>query len=166
MAKKARTQPCPSCGEVMSFERHEDVLAYRGHERHLKILGWWCTSCGEAILDGAALAEREKAFLELKAEVDEVLGPAEVAAVRAKLGLSQRKAGELLGGGPRAFQKYESGKQAVSVPMSHLLRLLANDPRRLREIKAHEATAGAAPRRAASPKAVATARKRDQARAG
>jgi HTH-type transcriptional regulator/antitoxin MqsA len=56
--------------------------------------------------------------------------------VREALGLSQRKAGELLGGGPRAFQKYESGKQAVSVPMSHLLRLLARDPSRLKELDA------------------------------
>lgn len=48
--------------------------------------------------------------------------------------ISQRKAGELLGGGPRAFQKYESGAQAASAPMSNLLRLLANDPSRLREI--------------------------------
>jgi len=51
------------------------------------------------------------------------------------VGLSQRKAGELLGGGPRAFQKYESGKQAVSVPMNNLLRLLSNDPSRLHEIE-------------------------------
>ena len=59
------------------------------------------------------------------------LGPAQV---REKLRLSQGRAGEVLGGGPRAFQKYESGKQAVSVPMSNLLRLLARDPSRLREI--------------------------------
>ena len=56
--------------------------------------------------------------------------------MREALGLSQRKAGEILGGGPRAFQKYESGKQAVSVPMSHLLRLLARDPSRLKELEA------------------------------
>jgi HTH-type transcriptional regulator/antitoxin MqsA len=86
--------------------------------------------------------------LELKAEVDEVLGPTQVAEVREKLGLSQRKAGELLGGGPRAFQKYESGKQAVSVPMSNLLRLLDRDPRRLREI----APDGPGLRRSATPR--------------
>ncbi len=63
-----------------------------------------------------------------------MLGPAEVAKARERLGLSQRKAGEILGGGARAFQKYESGKQAVSVPMSHLLTLLSNDPKRLREL--------------------------------
>jgi DNA-binding transcriptional regulator YiaG len=76
-----------------------------------------------------------RAFLELKAEVDGVLGPKDVARVREKLGLSQRKAGEPLGGGPRAFYKYERGEQAVSLPMSHLLRLLENDPGRIAELK-------------------------------
>jgi HTH-type transcriptional regulator/antitoxin MqsA len=119
----------------MRFERHDEVLVYRDHEKRIKTQGWWCTSCEEAILDGKALGARERAFLELKAEVDEVLGPKQVAEVRAKLGLSQRKAGELLGGGPRAFQKYESGKQAVSVPMSNLLQLLGNEPSRVDELR-------------------------------
>jgi HTH-type transcriptional regulator/antitoxin MqsA len=119
----------------MRYERHDDVLVYREHKKRVKTLGWWCDDCEEAILDGKALAARERAFLELKADVDEVLGPHEVMQVREKLGLSQRAAGELLGGGPRAFQKYEAGKQAVSAPMSNLLRLLANDPARLEELR-------------------------------
>jgi HTH-type transcriptional regulator / antitoxin MqsA len=131
---KSNTQPCPVCGSKMRFEKRDDVLSYQGKEKRIKTLGWWCTSCDEAIFDGKALAEREKAFLTLKAEVDHVLGPEEVTKVREKLRLSQRRAGMLLGGGPRAFQKYESGKQAVSVPMSHLLRLLEKDPKRLHEI--------------------------------
>jgi HTH-type transcriptional regulator / antitoxin MqsA len=134
MATKPKTQACPSCGATMRFERRNDVLVHREQEKRIKTQGFWCTRCDEAIFDAKTLSERERAFLELKAEVDNVLGPAEVAAVRKKLGLSQRKAGELIGGGPRAFQKYESGKQAVSVPMSNLLRLLDRDPRRLREI--------------------------------
>jgi HTH-type transcriptional regulator / antitoxin MqsA len=131
---KQKTQPCPECGDEMKYEKHADEVTYLGHTQALKTLGWWCSKCGEAILDGAALQARERALLELKAEVDGVLGPDEVAAARERLGLSQRKAGELLGGGPRAFQKYEAGKQAVSVPMSRLLTLLANNPKRLREL--------------------------------
>lgn len=134
MGKEVRTQPCPECGGVMKYEKHDDVLEYKGQKRVIKSLGWWCGQCGEGILTGDALVAHEQAFQELKAEVDQVLGPKEVAEVRRTLGLSQRRAGELLGGGPRAFQKYEAGKQAVSVPMSHLLRLLANDPSRLREL--------------------------------
>lgn len=131
---KRKTRPCPMCGGEMRYERHADELSYLGHTRVLKTLGWWCSKCGDAILEGAALRASEKAFLELKAEVDGVLGPDEVAAARERLGLSQRSAGAILGGGPRAFQKYEAGSQAVSVPMSRLLTLLANDPKRLREL--------------------------------
>jgi HTH-type transcriptional regulator / antitoxin MqsA len=118
----------------MRFEKRPDEIQYEGRKRTLRTLGWWCSKCNEAIFDGAVLKAREKAFLQLKAEVDGVLGPKEVAKVRESLKLSQRKAGEILGGGPRAFQKYESGQQAVSVPMSNLLRLLAREPRRLREL--------------------------------
>jgi HTH-type transcriptional regulator/antitoxin MqsA len=118
----------------MQYERRADILVYKGQERSCRTLAWWCTQCGEAIFAGKPLLARDRAFQQLKADVDQVLGPDEVAQVREKLRLSQRRAGEVLGGGPRAFQKYESGKQAVSVPMSILLRLLARDPSRLREI--------------------------------
>ena len=42
-----------------------------------------------------------------KSRID--LAPEEIRAIRERLGLSQVEAGELLGGGPRAFTKYESG---------------------------------------------------------
>lgn len=125
---------CPECGGSMRHEARLDEVSYLGKTRSVEILGWWCSTCDEAILDGVALRARQVAFLELKAQADGVLGPAEVASVRERIGLSQRKAGELLGGGPRAFQKYESGEQAVSVPMSRLLVLLGNQPKRLREL--------------------------------
>ena len=138
---KVKTQSCPSCGGEMRFEKRTDTLHYKGHERNIQTQAWWCKSCDEAILAGEGLRARELEFQKLKAEVDEVLAPADVAAVRARLGLSQRKAGELLGGGPRAFQKYEAGTQAVSSPMSHLLTLLANDPKRLDELRGLRSTA-------------------------
>ena len=125
----------------MVYESRPDVLEYKGHQKTIQTLAWWCTKCEDGILAGEPLAAQEKAFLELKAEVDEVLSPAEVSAKRKLLGLSQRKASELLGGGPHAFQKYERGTQSPSTSMSHLLRLLANDPRRLHELtpsKGHE----------------------------
>jgi HTH-type transcriptional regulator/antitoxin MqsA len=148
MAPQVKTQPCPECGSAMQYEKHDDVLEYLGKRRTIKTLGWWCTRCDEAILTGEPLVRHERAFLELKAVVDGVLGPQEVANAREKLGLSQRKAGEVLGGGPRAFQKYESGKQSVSTPMSHLLRLLENDPSRLAELNpARPAKATRSPRR-------------------
>lgn len=56
-------------------------------------------------------------------------------ATRRKLSLSQRKASALLGGGPRSFQKYESGSGWVTRAMANLLRLLDHDPTRLEELR-------------------------------
>jgi HTH-type transcriptional regulator/antitoxin MqsA len=133
---KIKTQPCPECGGTMKFGPRVRSLRYRDLEDEIRVTGWWCESCNEGILTGDDLRKYSRALQDLKAKAEHVLPPAEVAAIREKLGLSQRKAGELLGGGPRAFQKYEAGSQTPSVPMSHLLTLLARDPRRLEELRA------------------------------
>jgi HTH-type transcriptional regulator/antitoxin MqsA len=133
----------------MKYETRDDSVEYHGRTKAFKSTGWWCTSCDEAILEGPELEKAERAFVELRAEVDAVLLPEQVAAIRAKLKLSQREAGKLLGGGPRAFQKYEAGTTPVSAPMNNLLLLLANDPKRLDELKkAQSRTAVSSGRRA------------------
>ena len=134
MARRPSSIRCPECGGRAVFETRTDTVEYKVHKAKVTVEGYWCEKCGEAVLDGDALRKRERAFLELRARVEGVLGPAELAAIRERLKLSQRQAGEILGGGPRAFQKYESGEQQASVPMANLLRLLAKDPRRLREL--------------------------------
>ena len=48
--------------------------------------------------------------------------------IRVSLGLTQVEAGELLGGGPRAFTKYEAGTVKPSASTIRLLRLLEADP--------------------------------------
>jgi len=118
----------------MVLQSRSDKVEYKGHSARVRLKGYWCPRCSEGILEGLALQKSERAFLALRARVEGVLGPEEVAAIRQRLRLSQRRASALLGGGPRAFQKYESGEQQVSVPMTNLLRLLARDPRRLNEL--------------------------------
>src|SRR5947207_348688 len=56
------------------------------------------------------------------------LTPHEIRRIRAKLGLSQVEAGELLGGGPRAFTKYEAGSIKPSASIANMLRLLNANP--------------------------------------
>ncbi|MCY4488953.1 MAG: type II toxin-antitoxin system MqsA family antitoxin [Deltaproteobacteria bacterium] len=54
--------------------------------------------------------------------------PEEIRAIRESLGLSQVEAGQLLGGGPRAFTKYEAGTVKPAAAVVKLLRLLEADP--------------------------------------
>ena len=58
--------------------------------------------------------------------------------LRERLNLTQKAAGELLGGGANAFQKYESGEVSPSQSMVNVLRLLASDPARVEELRLTE----------------------------
>ena len=57
-----------------------------------------------------------------------VIEPDEIRAIREGLGLSQVEAGELIGGGPRAFTKYEAGTIKPRASIVRLLRVLEANP--------------------------------------
>jgi transcriptional regulator with XRE-family HTH domain len=68
------------------------------------------------------------------------LKPDDIRRIRESLGLSQVEAGELLGGGPRAFTKYESGTIKPAASVANLLRLLEADPSTLSTLAGRKMT--------------------------
>jgi HTH-type transcriptional regulator / antitoxin MqsA len=54
--------------------------------------------------------------------------PQEIRRIRKKLGLTQERAEQLIGEGPRAFQKYETGDLLPSRAISSAVALLDHDP--------------------------------------
>ena len=54
--------------------------------------------------------------------------PAEIRQIRESLGITQTQAGEVFGGGPKAFAKYETGKAVPSASMAKLLILAQQKP--------------------------------------
>ena len=64
--------------------------------------------------------------------------PDEIRAIREGLGLSQVEAGELLGGGPRAFTKYEAGTIRPRASVVSLLRVLEGNPSALASLTGSE----------------------------
>ena len=64
--------------------------------------------------------------------------PEEIRAIRGQLGLSQVEAGQLIGGGPRAFTKYEAGSVKPAASVISLLRVLEADPAALAILRGHE----------------------------
>lgn len=132
-ASASPEQPCSSCGAPMRRDTRPQRIDYKGLSAEVEQPGWYC-GCGEALLSEADVAATDGAYLDLRARAEGVLTAGDVARIRRKLKLSQRRAGELLGGGPRAFQKYETRAVAVSKPMSNLLRLLERHPEALEEL--------------------------------
>ncbi len=129
----------PETGSVLKRSVRRRKLTYKGIERDFALPGWWPADDGDGILDPEDLLVTNQAFNELRAEAAQRLKAEEVRRIRTRLKLSQRRAGEILGGGPRAFQKYESGEVVVSRPMANLLLLLDRDPSRLKELVADRA---------------------------
>jgi DNA-binding transcriptional regulator YiaG len=68
------------------------------------------------------------------------LTPDDIRRIRETLGLSQVEAGELLGGGPRAFTKYENGTIKPAASVAKLLRLLEADPSTLSTLAGRKMT--------------------------
>jgi HTH-type transcriptional regulator/antitoxin MqsA len=67
----------------------------------------------------------------LKARIEGLTDPEEIRRIRKKLKLTQEIAGQLIGGGPRAFQKYEQGDLLPSRAISSALILLDHNPEAL-----------------------------------
>ena len=117
------------------------TINYQGHSKTFDMPGWYPANdeC-EATFTQDDLKVYDKAIKELKAKAEHLLLPNEIRSIRKRLKLTQIQAGLLLGGGKRAFQKYESGDVIPSRAISNLLRLLSNNPSLLKPLPAVELT--------------------------
>lgn len=129
-----RTKIHPETGETLSRGVRPFVVRYGGRSRTVQLPGWYPRNGGDSLHEGRDMDVADAALLQLRQIAGDNMRPDDVRAIRLRLKLSQRKAGDVLGGGPRAFQKYESGEVTVSRPMAQLLRLLDRDPSRLKEL--------------------------------
>lgn len=119
---------CHECGHPMERECRPMALDYKGRSLEIGMPGWYCTNCPESIHSGKDMAVSDRALNRLRAEVAGLLPPEDVRSIRKRLKLTQRDAGAIIGGGPNAFQKYESGEVLVSKAISSALILLDNNP--------------------------------------
>jgi len=107
----SETRIHPETGDKLSRDIRPFTVRYGGRERVVQLPGWYPAKKGaEGVHIGEDIGSRRSRHCRAQAEVQGVLKPDEVRAIRLRLKLSQRKAGEILGGGPRAFQKYESAR--------------------------------------------------------
>lgn len=129
MADAVENHPvCPETGAPMHRDKRPMTIAYKGETATFDMPGWYCDESDESIHDGSDMKVSDRELTALKAKVEGRLAPNAVKRIRKRLKLTQKDAGRLIGGGPSAFQKYESGDVLVSHAVTSALLLLDRDP--------------------------------------
>jgi HTH-type transcriptional regulator / antitoxin MqsA len=127
---------CGSCGTVGMVRSVRDVTReFRGQGIAIhQVDGWHCPACGE--VEFASRAEASRFFAEAHAAQQAVIrSQAErIKAWRRRLGLTQKQAAEIFGGGVNAFSEYERGKTQPSKSTLLLLKILNKHPELLKDL--------------------------------
>ena len=126
----AETRIHPETGKTLKRDVRPMVIQYGSMTCEVDVPGWYPDDGSDAIHNGADLKAADEAYVELRAAY-----AAHVKQVRKSLDLTQEEAGEIIGGGKRAFQKYESGKAAPSDAAVGLIEVLWEQPNALNVLK-------------------------------
>lgn len=122
----------PETGKTLHRGVRPQVVTFGAFSRTLDVPGWYPDDDSDSIHTGEDLAASDRVFLELKTAY-----AAHVRKIRKdKLKLTQEEAGRLIGGGRRAFQKYESGATPPSEAAVGLIELLNRHPEELEFLRA------------------------------
>ena len=126
---------CLNCEKGnMVRSKKDSVIEYRGHRATVRAVdGWHCPACGEVEFAGKEGTRYAAALEKLRLKID-AEESAELARIRKKLNISQRRAAAIAGGGVNAFSRYENGKARPVAAVINLFRLLDKHPELIDEI--------------------------------
>lgn len=136
-----QTRIHPETGKVMSRAVRSQTVSVGSFSRTVEVVGWYPDDGSDSIHSGADLKEFNAAFDELR-----IAYAGRVKSVRKKLHLTQEEAGRIIGGGRRAFQKYESGTTPPSDAAVGLIELLDRHPDEIETLRAIRAQTTPGPR--------------------
>lgn len=128
---------CVSCGGgPLKRETKQSSFEYKAQSLSFDQPGLWCSECGEVFLEKSDKEATDPLIFDFQAKVDGRLTTQDILRIRRKLGLTQREAGEIIGGGPNAFSRYETGKSYPTKGTENFLRMLDKHPQFIHELKA------------------------------
>lgn len=120
---------CPICGGNLGRKVTDETFTYKGKTKTIPdYVTYACKQCGESIVDPKTLKESGKILKDFQREADGLLTGVEIKKIRGKLNLTQEQMAGILGGGLKAFARYESGTICQSTAMDNLLHILDKYP--------------------------------------
>jgi len=126
----------PETGKTLRREVRSLTVTFGSMNQIVQMPGWYPEDDSDSIHSGVDLAESDRVFQELKTAYG-----AHVRKVRKQLKLTQEEAGRVIGGGRRAFQKYESGNTPPSDAAVGLIELLRRHPEEIEFLRSIRTTA-------------------------
>lgn len=125
-----QTRIHPETGKVLSRSVRPQDVSVGSLSRTVEVPGWYPEDDSDSIHSGIDLRLLNAAYEELRDAY-----AARVKSVRKKLRLTQEEAGRIIGGGRRAFQKYESGATPPSDAAVGLLEILDRHPEEVETLR-------------------------------
>ncbi|WP_017183732.1 type II TA system antitoxin MqsA family protein [Sphingobium xenophagum] len=119
----AQTRNHPDTGKLLRRDARAQTVCVGSLSRDVDVHGWYPEDDSDSVHSGEDLQAVECAYRELRMDY-----AARIKAVRKKLGLTQEEAGRIIGGGRRAFQKYERGTMQPSEAAVGLIEILDRHP--------------------------------------
>jgi HTH-type transcriptional regulator/antitoxin MqsA len=118
-----QTRLHPDTGKLLRRDVRVQMVCVGSLSQVVSVAGWYPEDDSDSIHSGEDLQAVECAYRELR-----VAYASRIKAVRKKLGLTQEEAGRIIGGGRRAFQKYERGTMQPSEAAVGLIEILDRHP--------------------------------------
>lgn len=120
---------CPICEEGSLIRKvSKEIQIYKKISRELNMFYSQCDCCGSETATSEELRLNKKEMIKFQKSIDGLLSSAEIKEIRKLLGLTIKLAGQIFGGGPVAFSKYENDDLVQSLSMDSALRLAKINP--------------------------------------
>lgn len=127
---------CPACAQdSLKREGYFRTVEHKGSSGKIKQFKNVCGNCHIELFDEDCSRENRRSWVVFQKHVEGVPTGAEIKAMRIAVGLTSEDAGNLLGGGPKAFSKYENEEIVPHGAMRTLLLTLIKFPNLIHEIK-------------------------------
>lgn len=127
--KLSKNLLCPVCGETtLELIQDKETQIYKGQSEILDFHYAECSECGAETATSEQLRFNKRQMIKFQKRVDGLLSSHEIRIIREQLGLTVKQAGEIFGGGPVAFSKYENDDLVQSIPMDSALLLARSNP--------------------------------------
>ncbi|MGK7294215.1 MAG: type II toxin-antitoxin system MqsA family antitoxin [Candidatus Wenzhouxiangella sp. M2_3B_020] len=143
-AMTERTPTCPMCEQAtLQPDTHTGEIEHNANRLEVRDLEFYCCpECGADPVFPDQARRNHCRFQDARRRSDGLLTGDEIVRVREALGLTQRQAADLFGGGANAFSKYERGDVIQSVAMDRLMRLIAAHPEHMSELREFPSRSG------------------------